>query len=165
MSLASSLARWCFIRPGIALGLLAVCVLFCNLGAAQLFDEDEPKNAACGAEMFARGDWITPTFNEDLRTDKPILVYWLMLTSYHVFGVSEFSARFWSAVLGVGTLLLTVNIGATLFNKRMGFWAGAALLASPLFVMISRAATPEATLTFCATLATWCFVQAHRGYW
>ena len=55
-------------------------------GQPQLFDEDEPKNAECGREMFARGDWLVPTFNEELRTDKPILVYWFMLTSYHFSG-------------------------------------------------------------------------------
>ena len=49
-------------------------VFLSNLGAAQLFDEDEPKNAACAYEMQQRGDWITPTFNGELRTDKPILL-------------------------------------------------------------------------------------------
>ena len=50
-----------------------------NLGTARLWDEDEPKNATCASEMLARGDWIVPTFNGELRTDKPILLYWCML--------------------------------------------------------------------------------------
>ena len=95
---------------------MALLMFFVGLGTPQLFDEDEPKNAECGREMFVRGDWLVPTFNEELRTDKPILVYWFMLTSYHVFGVSEFAARFWSAALGVGTCLLTYNIGRVLFS-------------------------------------------------
>ncbi|HTN03213.1 MAG TPA: hypothetical protein VL132_15095, partial [Planctomycetaceae bacterium] len=82
--------------------LAAGLVFFTNLGAYPLFDEDEPKNAVCGKEMFERGDWIVPTFNHDLRTDKPILIYWVMLTSFHLFGVSELTARLGSSVLAIG---------------------------------------------------------------
>jgi 4-amino-4-deoxy-L-arabinose transferase-like glycosyltransferase len=73
-------------------------LLFWNLGVPRLWDEDEPRNASCAREMMERGDWITPTFNGQLRTDKPILLYWLMRGSYTVFGPTEFAARFWSAV-------------------------------------------------------------------
>ena len=65
-------------RHQILLGLVAALVFFTNLGGYALFDEDEPKNAVCGAEMYERGDWIVPTFNAELRTDKPILIYWWM---------------------------------------------------------------------------------------
>ncbi len=102
----------------------AMLTFFLGLGTAQLFDEDEPKNAECGREMFARGDWLVPTFNEELRTDKPILVYWFMLASYHLFGVTEFAARFFSAVLGVGTCLLTYHIGRVLFSRAWGCGRG-----------------------------------------
>src|SRR5689334_2820466 len=54
---------------------IAATVFLTGLGAARLWDEDEGKNSVCGQEMLARGDWIVPTFNGDLRTDKPILLY------------------------------------------------------------------------------------------
>jgi 4-amino-4-deoxy-L-arabinose transferase-like glycosyltransferase len=137
----------------------AACVVFLtNLGAAQLFDEDEPKNAACAQEMLARGDWVVPTFNGELRTDKPILLYWFTLTAYHVFGVNEFSARLWSAIAGIGTVLLTYHIGRRAFSAEVGFWAGLLLCCSLMFTVASRAATPDALLIFFSTLAVWFFV-------
>ena len=52
--------------------------------------------------MWERHDWVVPTFNGELRAHKPILLYWLMMTAYATFGVSEFAARFWSASLAYG---------------------------------------------------------------
>ena len=62
------------LRHQACLVLVAVLIFMTNLGGYALFNEDEPKNATCGAEMFRRGDWLVPTFNESSRTDKPILV-------------------------------------------------------------------------------------------
>src|SRR4051795_283082 len=79
-------------RPTLAIGALAAAVFLGGLGLTHLWDEDEPKNAVCGQEMLQRGDWIVPTFNGQLRTDKPILLYWCMLAVYNLLGVSELTA-------------------------------------------------------------------------
>src|SRR5262245_29846733 len=82
--------------------LTALCVLlfFVGLGSVGLTDRDEGRNAEAGREMLETGDWITPTFNYEPRFYKPALVYWLMSASYRLFGVSEFAARFPSALFG-----------------------------------------------------------------
>ena len=77
-------------------GISGILFLF-QLGAAPLWDRDEPRNAGCAAEMLAAGDWVVPVFNAELRTHKPVLLYWLIMSAYQVFGVNEFAARFWSA--------------------------------------------------------------------
>lgn len=137
---------------------VAGLVFFTNLGAAELFDEDEPKNAVCGREMYLRGDWIVPTFNDELRTDKPILIYWIMLCSYTVFGVSEFAARFGSAVLAVGTVLMTYHLGRMLFSRQVGFLAAIILCSCLMFSAVGRAVTPDSTLIFCTTAAFTAYV-------
>jgi len=138
--------------------ITAGLVFFTNLGAAALFDEDEPKNAVCGREMYLRGDWIVPTFNAELRTDKPILIYWIMLCSYSVLGVSEFAARFGSSVLAMGTSLLTYHIGRRLFHPQVGLYAAVILCTCLMFSAVGRAVTPDSTLIFCTTLAFFCYV-------
>src|SRR3954468_20902218 len=82
---------------------LSALTFFTNLGVPALWDRDEPRNAGCAREMLARGDWGVPMFNGELRTPKPVLLYWLMMPAYAAFGDPEFAARFWSAALGVGT--------------------------------------------------------------
>ncbi|MFO0904506.1 MAG: glycosyltransferase family 39 protein [Pirellulales bacterium] len=146
------------IRDLVVLAALGVVVLFTNLGGPRLWDRDEPRNAGCAYEMRERGDWITPWFNDELRSHKPVLLYWLILTAYSVFGVNEFAARFWSATLGIGTVWLTYGIGRRLFNARVGFWAGLVLMSTLMFDVASRAATPDAALLFCVTLALAAYV-------
>ena len=139
--------------------LVAGIVIFTNLGTPRLWDEDEPKNAQCAYEMFEAGNWIVPTFNQELRTDKPILLYWFMLIAYHLFGPTEFAARLPSALCGIGTALLTFHLGRRLFNASVGLW-GALLVSSSLwFVVASRAATPDGLLIFFSTLALWLYVR------
>lgn len=147
-------------RHQLLLGLVAVLVFFTNLGGYALFEEDEPRNAACGREMYERGDWIVPTFNDQLRTDKPILIYWLMQVSYSLFGVSEFAARFGSALLAVGTTLLTYHLGRKLYSPETGLLAGVILCTSLMFSAVGRAVTPDSILVFCLTLAFTSYVWA-----
>lgn len=141
--------------------LLTVCLLvfFLNLGACHLWDEDEPRNAGCTTEMMQRGDWIVPTFNDQLRPQKPILIYWLMMFSYQVIGSNEWGARFWSAVFGAGTVLLTYRIGKRMFCPSIGFWASLVLSTNIMFTVASRAATPDALLIFFSTLTIYLFVH------
>ncbi len=145
-------------RDVVALTLLGVAVLFTNLGGPRLWDRDEPRNAGCALEMRDRGEWIVPWFNGELRVHKPILLYWLILNAYSMFGVSEFSARFWSATLAIGTVLLTYALGRRLAGPRVGFWAGLILLTTLMFDVAARAATPDSVLIFCVTLALAAFV-------
>src|SRR5689334_23133518 len=51
-------------------GLISAIVVLTNLGGPRLWDRDEPRNAGCAAEMLARGDWVVPVFNSELRTHK-----------------------------------------------------------------------------------------------
>lgn len=143
--------------------LAAALVFFTNLGGPRLWDEDEPKNAECAREMLERGDWVVPTFNEQLRYDKPVLLYWLMISAYKTFGVNEFAARFWSAVMAVGTSLATYHLGRLLFRPQVGLWAGLAMASSLMFVVAGRAATPDSSLIFCTTLTMLAFVRATWG--
>ncbi|MEM9702315.1 MAG: glycosyltransferase, partial [Planctomycetota bacterium] len=70
------------VRDRVLLGLASAVLFVTNLGGAPLFDEDEPKNAACGAAMLRAGEWVVPTFNGELRVHKPILLYWVMRPGY-----------------------------------------------------------------------------------
>jgi 4-amino-4-deoxy-L-arabinose transferase-like glycosyltransferase len=137
----------------------AACVFFTLLGRPSLWDEDEPKNAACAHEMLEAGDWITPRFNGGLRTDKPILLYWLMFTSYSLLGENELAARFWSAAAAVGTSLLTYHLGRRLYGPGVGLWSGLAMAACVMFGVSGRAATPDSILIFSTTAVFYLFVR------
>ena len=143
----------------VALLAISATILLTNLGTARLWDRDEPRNAGCAAEMLSRGDWIVPMFNDELRHQKPVLLYWLMISAYQVLGTTEFAARIWSALLAIGTVGLTYGIGRRLLGARVGLLAGFVLTTSMMFVVAGRAATPDSVLIFCSTLAIWMYVM------
>jgi 4-amino-4-deoxy-L-arabinose transferase-like glycosyltransferase len=134
----------------IAVGVLAFGL---NLGATRLWDVDEAIFSQAAVEMFDRGDWTTPYYNGQLFSHKPPFMYWCQIVAFEFLGKSELATRLFSALFSIGTLVLVYEIGRTLFNVRTGLWAGISLAGCINFAIISRAATPDAHLTFFCTLA------------
>lgn len=152
-------------RPWLVATVAAV-MFFTNLGGSRLWDEDEPKNARCGVEMHQRGEWVVPTFNEELRSHKPVLVYWAMRVSYAVFGVSEFSARLPSALAGIAIVVMCYHLGRLLFDRSTGLLASLLLTSGLMFAVLMRASTPDGVLMISTTAALLAFVAgvaARRG--
>jgi 4-amino-4-deoxy-L-arabinose transferase-like glycosyltransferase len=147
-------------RPLMLILLVSALCFFTRLGAPKLWDRDEPRNARCAWEMWERQDWVVPTFKDELRAHKPILLYWLMMTAYAAFGVNEFAARFWSAALATGTVVLTYSMGRRLFDRHVATWSAVILASTLMLNVAAHAATPDSALIFCTTLAMALFVRA-----
>ena len=62
------------LRDQVLIVVVAASVIFFHLGAARLWDRDEPRNAGCAVEMLERGDWVVPVFNAELRTQAGVAV-------------------------------------------------------------------------------------------
>jgi len=137
----------------------AACALLVNLGGPALWDDDEPKNAACSLGMLESGDWIVPRFNGRLRVEKPPLANWVQMAGFSLCGHNETGARIGSAMLTIGACLLTWRIGCHLAGSAVGFLGGLAMATCVWTAVGGRAATPDAPLLFCTTLALWLFVH------
>ena len=74
---------------------------------------DEPRYAQVAREMYLRGDLVTPTLGGHTWFEKPALLYWMMMASYRLFGVSEWAARFGPALAGLLTVLSHLLDGKT----------------------------------------------------
>ncbi len=131
-----------------------------------LVGPDEPRYSQVAREMFDRGDWITPTLGGFKWFEKPALLYWLQIASYHIFGVTEFAARFGSALFGLGTIaslwLLGRNVsgppavddGLTPSNdKAFANWLALIAASSIGILVFSRGASFDIILTFPLTAA------------
>lgn len=132
-------------------GALALLLLI-RLGATPIYILDEAKNAQCAREMLQRGDWIVPTFNHELRTDKPPLHYFFMMMAYKIFGVNEFAARFFSVVMGLLTVLVTYLFTKKYINDFAAFCSALILAASTHFLFEFRLSVPDPYLIFFITL-------------
>jgi 4-amino-4-deoxy-L-arabinose transferase-like glycosyltransferase len=133
--------------------LLAGTLFFLRLGTPGLFDADEPAYAQAAREMLERGDWVTPHFNGRPRFDKPILFYWLIMVSYRLFGITEFAVRFWSALAGIGVVILLWHASRQRYGRTAAFWTGVAFSTNLLTIVLARAAVTDMLLTFFVTAA------------
>lgn len=115
-------------------------------GSTPLWDRDEPRFATAAREMIERDDWIVPTFNGELRPDKPIMIYWLTGLAYRVLGEGTFAARFWSGVGGTAAVAATYFLARRMFDTRVALLAGWILALSPMLIIESKLATVDALL-------------------
>jgi len=111
-----------------------------------LWDRDETRFSSATLEMLSSGDYIVPTYNGDLRPDKPILIYWLMSIGVSLLGPCEAGVRLFAPIGMVVSSLLTGWIGRRLFDPLTGFWAGAILASTGLMFIIGGAATTDSVL-------------------
>jgi 4-amino-4-deoxy-L-arabinose transferase-like glycosyltransferase len=154
--------------------LLVLCGLlfFLGLGTLGLTDRDEGSNAEAAREMLQSGDWITPTLNGVPRFAKPAFLYWLISTSYRLFGVSEVTARLPSAIFGTGLVLMQYVFAKQFFGPVTALRAAVILLMNFEILGIGRLVLTDMVLTFFTTLSIFSFFlalagedRAKRWYW
>ena len=146
--------------------LIAVLALTLNLagnGRISLWDRDEPRYAGCTREMIAKGEWIFPTFNNEPRFHKPILIYWLMRAGFAIGGDNSFGARLISGIAGTGTCLLVLAMGRRILGQRAAFLAAVMLATAPIMVIESKLATTDATLTLFLVVSQFCLWELSRN--
>ncbi|MBI1870272.1 MAG: glycosyltransferase family 39 protein [Chlamydiae bacterium] len=132
---------------------LSLVVFFFKLGSLPLFDPDEPRYAGTASEMMESKDWINPQFNGEDRWDKPVLFYWFIAGAYQLFGISEWSARFPSALFGLLSLFLVFFWAWKNNQKERGFLAALILGTSVEFCIVGRLSITDMSLSFFKSLA------------
>jgi 4-amino-4-deoxy-L-arabinose transferase-like glycosyltransferase len=138
--------------------LLIPAVLFLyNLDTFPFYIVDEARNAEAAREMLERSDFIVPTYNYELRTDKPPLHYWIFILAYKLIGVNELSSRIGSAIIGVATVLLVYFFAARILNKKIALVSALILPTCLYSFLIFRMAVPDPYLVFFNTLALFSF--------
>ncbi len=128
--------------------VLSLFVFFFHLGRGSLASWDEAIYAAVARETLQTHHWWMPTYVGNLWLEKPPLCIWLIGFFYKIFGISEFSVRFFSALCGLGTIGVTYVLGAKLFNRWTGFFSAMVLLTSGHFPHYARFGDMDAPLVF-----------------
>lgn len=142
---------------------MAALAFFAGLGRLPLIEPDEGRNAEVAREMLVSGDLITPHFNSLVYLDKPAVYFWLVAASFRLLGVNEWAARMPSALLALGTMLLTWFLARRMFGGSAGLRAGIILATTPLAIAYSRLVIFDMTLAFLITAALVCFWVAREN--
>lgn len=154
-------------RGTVLLFLAFIAFYFYGLRHFPLLGPDEPRYAQVAREMFLRHDLITPTLGGHTWFEKPALLYWMMIASFKLFGVSEWAARLGPALSGLLTIAAVFWIGGRAERATtdvapggLGFWS--ALVAGTTLgtLVFSRAASFDIIVTMTTTWALAFFIVA-----
>ncbi|MGH7830870.1 MAG: ArnT family glycosyltransferase [Candidatus Binatia bacterium] len=144
--------------------LFSILLYLPFLGSRDLWAPVEPRYGEIARVMFAKGEWIVPTVNGDLYTDKPILYFWLVLAFSHLAGgVGEWTLRLPSALSSVGLVMATYFLGKECFDRRVGFFAALILATTARAVWEGRWAHTDMLFTFLFTCSIYFFFRLWRG--
>jgi 4-amino-4-deoxy-L-arabinose transferase-like glycosyltransferase len=133
-------------------------VLSYKLGEVPPYHADENFYVESSLSMVESGDYITPVYHEKKRFAKPILYYWMVVSSYEIFGISLSSARLPSVFFSVLSIGLVFLLGCRLFDSRVGLFSAFILPSIYLHFQISRWSTTDMALSFFVLLALYFFV-------
>lgn len=148
-------------RAVVTLLLLSSLTFLFGLGTQAITDSDEAFYAEAAREMVESQDWLTPHFNYEERWQKPILYYWITAAAFAGTDVTEFMARFGSALSGVGLVLLTWSAARRLTGDERGAWIAGAIAATCYgYFAMARFALPDLPLALFITATIWAAMRA-----
>ena len=133
-----------------------------KLGEVPPYHADENFYVESSLRMVESGDYITPVYHEKKRFAKPILYYWMVVSSFKIFGVSLASARIPSAIFGTLSIGLIFLLGRKLFDSRVGLLSLFLLPTTYLHFQISRWSTTDMAMSFFILLSFYLFVLLYK---
>jgi dolichol-phosphate mannosyltransferase len=147
----------------VALLLVVAVLLFFSRLRTPLLEPQEPRYAEIPRQMLQQGSFLVPVLHGQPYLDKPPLLYWLVMGSYHLFGVHDWAARLVAGLAGLLTVLTTWWWGRRALGPRAGLVGALVLCLSAEFVYRMRMLTMDGLLALCVTAALACAHAALRG--
>ena len=135
--------------------LMALLVLGAGLGLRDPWPSDEPRFALVARQMVDSGHWLFPHRGTELYSDKPPMLMWWQATLYSLFGHWRVAFLLPSLLAALGTLWCVVDLGRRLWTRRVGLYAGWALLFALQFTFQAKKAQIDPLLVLFITLANY----------
>jgi 4-amino-4-deoxy-L-arabinose transferase-like glycosyltransferase len=165
--LLAAIQSWCKRKTGQDVVLIAVVLIFfagmLPLAASRVVDtlNFERYYTDAAVSMLQSQDFFTPRYGDGtLRLHKPLPIYWLLIGSYKLLGVSFFSTRIWFLVVGCATIWVTYLLARKLTGDiRTARTTALILLSNPFLIMVSARSTPDILATFCLLVSAYGFIR------
>jgi 4-amino-4-deoxy-L-arabinose transferase-like glycosyltransferase len=140
-------------------GALALYLL--NASGMVLADPDEGRYALIARQMMHARDWLAPQLFGRPYFDKPIGFFWLLISSFELFGVGEFAARLVPA-LGAAVLVAgTYQLGRVLLTPRAALLGTLVLASSSYLVIAGRFVRMDGWLAALVTWGIYCWARVY----
>jgi 4-amino-4-deoxy-L-arabinose transferase-like glycosyltransferase len=157
-------------RGGLLLVALWAATVAGGLWTRPAWPIDETRYLGVAWEMWSRGDLLVPHLNGAPYSDKPPLLFWLIVAGWRVLGVHEWWARLVPALFALGSLFLTARLARRLWPDRptVADAAPLLLLSTFLWSFYTTVLLFDMPLVFFALVGIFGLVRAarrERGGW
>ncbi len=144
-------------HPYLFLLLWSIPILFLGLLSDQsIIAHDEGLYATRARFMFDTGDWINPW---QIPHHKTPGIYWLIASSYRLFGINEIALRIPNLLISLGCVFLVYQITINLFHLRIALLAASILSLEFLWLRYSYLANPDHITVFLFLLSIFFLVK------
>jgi 4-amino-4-deoxy-L-arabinose transferase-like glycosyltransferase len=134
-------------------------------------DDVDAVQAQIARNMLQRGDWVTARLNGITYLEKSPLIYWIMASSYAIFGVRDWAARLPLAFINIALCWVTARFAFWAFGPRAAIYAGTILATCIGIFLFTRILIPDAALTLTIALSLWSMLrlldteERHPRFW
>src|SRR5688572_16037862 len=138
---SSSLITHSSMRPFLLVIIASAALYLVGNDSVGLFDRDEPRYAQTSKQMLESDppDWVVPRLLDDVRTAKPILIYWCQALCMKLLGsTAPFAARLPSAVAMILTLIVLAAVLSRSVGLHRAFWTVFILSTSALIIASAK---------------------------
>ncbi len=141
--------------------LLVSCAIFLPLviSPPHLMDDVDAVQAQIARNMLESGDWVTARLDGIAYLEKSPLIYWIMASSYRIFGVHDWAARLPLAFINIALCWVTARFAMWAFGRRAGIYSGTILATCIGMFLFTRILIPDAALTLTITVALWSLLR------
>lgn len=141
--------------------LLWFVFILLPIGQRGLWTPDEPRYLQVAWEMDHSDNSIIPQINGGPYMHKPPLFFWLTILMSKIVPF-EIASRSVSALVSLGTLLLTFFAGRKYFSASVGFLGALILMTSNLYLQLMYTGNIDTLLTFLTTLSLYAFWEGQK---
>ncbi|WP_298703097.1 glycosyltransferase family 39 protein [uncultured Veillonella sp.] len=153
----------------VILTLVSICLFFLGNDALFITDPVESNYVLTAKEMVAAHNYMSPQIYGNYWYDKPIFFYWELIGAFKLWGISEWSARFFTALTGLLGLYLTYGFTTYLYNRKTALVSSLVLGTSFEYWLISKAVITDMTLFVFFSASLICFYLGYKTdykwYW
>lgn len=142
--------------------VMSVLLFFVGSGLLEFTDPVEGNYVQTAKEMLAAGDYFSPRIYGNYWYDKPIFFYWELIAAFKIFGVTEFAARFFPALMATFGVVATYVFGKKLYDAKVGFIAAVILATSLEYWYLAHAVITDMTLFVTVSLTLVFFFLGYR---
>ena len=139
--------------------LFALLLLATGLGLRDPWPADEPRFALVARQMVESGDWLFPHRGTELYSDKPPLFMWMQAGLLWLTGEMRIAFLLPSLLAALGTLWCVVDLGSRLWTRRIGVYAGWAVLLTLQFTWQAKKAQIDPMVVFWITLSCYALLR------